>query len=302
MNPPAPILVSDLFPELRSHLLSLLDSLAPDDWRAPTTAGQWTVKDVALHILGGDLGNLSRRRDQHSPPTGPIADWNDLVAFINCINQSWVDASQRLSTPVLRDLLNHSGRQADEYFMSLNPFAPGTPVSWAGPDPAPNWLDIAREYTERWHHQQQIRDATHRPGLYAPRLFAPVLDTFVRALPRTFRDVAAPANTTVQLIIPGEAGGHWTLQRTPATWELYVGAGLKPGEPDPSANEGGGLPRPEERREPGDPPTATVTIAPEIAWKIFTHGIRGQQVQAHANIQGDQALGAKVLETVSVIA
>lgn len=26
------------------------------------------------------------------------------------------------------------------------------------------WLDAAREYTEFWVHQQQIRDATGRPG------------------------------------------------------------------------------------------------------------------------------------------
>ena len=275
MKPLAPILTSDLFPELRGHLLSLLDDLAPDDWLAPTTAGQWNVKDVALHLLGGDLGNLSRRRDQSSL-TASIHSWDDLVAFINRINQSWVAAAQRLSTQVLRDLLDHSGRQMDEYFMRLDPFALGTPVSWAGPAPAPNWLDIAREYTERWHHQQQIRDATHRPGLYEPRLFAPVLDTFVRALPRTFRDVAAPANTTVQLTIPGEAGGHWTLRRASTAWELLSGE-------SPS-------------------PTAGVTIAAEIAWKIFTRGIRGEAARAAAKITGDQALGAKVVEMVSVIA
>jgi hypothetical protein len=238
-------------------------------------AGKWNAKDAALHLLGGDLGNLSRRRDQHSLPAS-INNWNDLVAFINGINKSWVEASQRLSTPVLRDLLEHSGRQMDEYFMGLDPFALGTPVSWAGPEPAPNWLDIAREYTERWHHQQQIRDATGRPGLYEPRLFAPVLDIFVRALPYTFRQVGAPAGTTVQLTIPGEAGGRWTLRRITETWELLAGEHASP--------------------------TAEVTIAAEAAWKIFTRGIRGDQARASAKIIGDQALGAKVLEVVSVIA
>src|SRR5450755_2251628 len=120
MQPLAPILTSDLFPDLRQKLLDLLDSLTPNDWLAPTTAGHWNVKDVALHLLGGDLGNLSRRRDQHSLPAS-INNWNDLVAFINGINKSWVEASQRLSTPVLRDLLEHSGRQMDEYFMSFDP-------------------------------------------------------------------------------------------------------------------------------------------------------------------------------------
>jgi len=53
MKPLAPILTSELFPELRGHLLSLLADLAPDDWLVPTAAGQWNVKDVALHLLGG---------------------------------------------------------------------------------------------------------------------------------------------------------------------------------------------------------------------------------------------------------
>jgi hypothetical protein len=44
-------------------------------------------------------------------------------------------------------------------------FAMGEPVTWAGPEPAPIWLDIAREYTERWLHQAQVRDATRNPPL-----------------------------------------------------------------------------------------------------------------------------------------
>lgn len=295
MKPLSPILVADLFPELRRHLLALLADLTPEDWLAPTTAGKWNVKDVALHLLGGDLGNLSRRRDQHSLPAS-INSWNDLVAFINHINQSWVDASQRLSTCVLCDLLEHCGRQMDEYFMSLDPFALGLPVSWAGPDPAPNWLDVAREYTERWHHQQQIRDATGRPGLFEPRLFAPVLDAFVRALPHTFREVDAPAGRAVQLTISGEAGGHWTLVRT-ATVRASS---------DSSANSSAASSLPankwELRSGTAPSPAVEVIIAPDIAWKIFTRGIRNPQPTVHAKVIGDPGLGAKVLQMVSVIA
>lgn len=47
----------------------------------------------------------------------------------------------------------------------------GGPVEWAtGSDPAPAWLDIAREYMERYIHQRQIRDATGRPGLGIPKV------------------------------------------------------------------------------------------------------------------------------------
>jgi hypothetical protein len=46
-------------------------------------------------------------------------------------------------------------------------------VSWAGPDTSPAWLDIARDYTEFWVHQQQIRDAVDRPGADRPQLLHP---------------------------------------------------------------------------------------------------------------------------------
>jgi uncharacterized protein (TIGR03083 family) len=276
MNPPGPILVGHLFPELRQHLLSLLRSLAPEDWLRPTSAGKWNVKDVASHILGGDIGNLSRRRDTYDPRQTPISGWDELVQYINQINASWVEAAQRISPPLLCDLLAYVGAQVDQYFLSLDPFAFSSPVSWAGSEPAPQWLDVAREYTERWHHQQQIRDATGREGLYDQHLFAPVLDAFVRALPHTFREVAASSGAVVQLTLSGEGGGQWALRRGSAGWELLVGK--------------------------ADHPEAEVTIAAQDAWKIFTRGLRGDAAMRCAQIRGESRLGAKILDMVSVIA
>ena len=53
----------------------------------------------------------------------------------------------------------------------------------------------AREFTERWVHQQQIRDAVGKPGLTERRWLHPVLDAFARALPHALRDHAAPGGT-----------------------------------------------------------------------------------------------------------
>ena len=33
-------------------------------------------------------------------------------------------------------------------------------VAWAGEERSPAWFDVARELTERWHHQAHIRLAT----------------------------------------------------------------------------------------------------------------------------------------------
>src|SRR5271166_5695519 len=188
---PEPILVIDRFAELRQRLLELLDGLSSVDWDKRTAAPLWTVKDVVAHLLGDDVGMLSRGRDGFTPPGKPIQSHRNLVDLINELNATWVHAARRMSPRVLRDLLAYTGPQVESYFASLDPFALGQPVSWAGPEPAPVWLDLAREFTERWHHQQQIRDATGRPPLYDPRFLAPVLDAFVRALPHTFREVAA---------------------------------------------------------------------------------------------------------------
>jgi len=95
-------------------------------------------------------------------------------------------------------------------------------VSWAGPDPAPVWFDLAREFTERWHHQQHIREAVEQPGLTEATFLRPVLETFVRALPRTFHAVEAAEGTTVALHVTGDAGNQWFLARQEGKWSLFT--------------------------------------------------------------------------------
>jgi uncharacterized protein (TIGR03083 family) len=273
---PLPILVSHLFPELLEGLLVLLASLATEEWERPTACAGWSVQDVALHLLNVEVGNLSRKRDSFSPPAQPIRHADNLVALINDLNETWVQATRRISPRLLCDLLRLTGTQACEYFQSLDPYAPGVPVSWAGPEPAPAWLDLAREYTERWHHQQHIRDAVGKPGFKEPRFFAPVLDAFVRALPRTYREVAAEDGTAVTLTIAGPSGGQWLLLREARGWNLYLGPLRKP--------------------------AAHVVMEQEVAWRVFTRGLSTEEARARTVIVGDQVLGLHVLDTLSIIA
>lgn len=269
-----PTLVADLFPGIRTSLLELLESLSPADWDRATTAPLWSVKDVALHLLGGDLGNLSRRRDKFVREAS-VCGYQDLVAFINNLNDEWVSGARRLSPRTLCDLLAFTGPQLSAYFASLNPFDLSEPVSWAGPDPAPVWLDVAREFTEQWHHQQQIRDATGKPPLYQPRYFAPVLDTFMRATPHHYRDVPAPEGTSIAIQISGEAGGEWCLYRGPISWELLA--------------ESEGTPR------------ASASIPQDAAWRMFTKGMTSNHARALSTITGDAALAEPFFHTIAII-
>jgi uncharacterized protein (TIGR03083 family) len=274
MRQPQPILVVDRFPELLDALLGLLSGLSAAEWERPTACAGWSVRDVALHLLGDDVGMLSRRRDGYSAANVSIGGWDDLVAFINRQNRQWVEATRRVSPQLLCDLLRLTGAQVSAYFQTLDPYALGGPVDWAGPGPQPVWLDLAREYTERWHHQQHIRDAVGKPGLTEPRYLAPALDAFVRALPHTYRAVDAPEQTLVALTISGDSGGTWFLLRQRGRWAMYMEA-------------------------TGQPHTE-VTLDQESAWRLFTRGI--DKETARARIEGDQRLGRRMLETVSILA
>jgi uncharacterized protein (TIGR03083 family) len=276
MRKPEPIIVANLFPDVLDSLLDLYSSLSAGDWNKPTAAPRWSVKDIALHLLGGDLGILSRKRDGYLLSHAQFNGWDEFVSFINDLNDVWVKATRRLSPAVLYDLSGFAGRQVCAYFDSLDPHSPGGPVEWAGPEPAPLWLDLAREYTERWHHQQQIRDAVGKPGLKEPKYFAPVLDAFVRALPQTYRGLSADDNTLLALTITGDSGGKWFLLRENDSWNLYLDVARRP--------------------------YAEVSIDQDVAWRLFTKGIGRDKARKSATFNGDQTLAARVLDMVSVIA
>src|SRR5579859_740053 len=227
-----PIIVAELFPGERAALLQLLTTLTDEQWALPTVCAGWSVHDVALHLFGDDIGIISRRRDDWQEPSLPtrlsLSQWATLVAYINRRNEMWVQATRRISSRLLCELLHLTGEPIAQYFAQLDQFAIGVPVHWASPDPAPVWLDTAREYTERWLHQQQIRDAVGQPGLKEKRFFHPVLDTFVRALPHTYKDFPIANTPVLKFVVTGEAGDVWYLVGEANRWSLSQGVELRP--------------------------------------------------------------------------
>jgi uncharacterized protein (TIGR03083 family) len=279
MQPLVPIVTPPLFPPLSAALLAILRDLTPEDWQRPTVCGDWTVKDVAAHLLGGNLGRLSFGRDgltRASSSSAPASN-AELLDWINRANADWVGAASRISPRVLVDMLALTEPQVNDYFASL---APGElasiGVSWAGEARSTNAFDIAREYTEKWHHQQHIRDAVGRPGMTKRAFLFPVLDTFMRALPFTYRDVAADDGTTLTVTITGESGGEWSLMREAQSWRLYSGG--------------------------ADSPAARVSMSPDTAWRLFTKGISTEAARSRMTFEGERALGEPVLRMMSIIA
>ena len=272
-----PILAAHLYAKVEAKLIELLRSLTVEDWERPTVSPRWKVKDVAAHLLDTQLRKLSLARDGYAAERPAINSPADLAAFINRLNEEGVRVYRRLSPAVLISMMELASKQCADYHESLDPFAPATfAVSWAGEQESLNWFDTARELTERWHHQQQIRMAVNRPGIMTRELYYPVLDCFMRALPFAYRDVYAEPGSALQFNIWGDCGGSWFLHSEGSAWRMVNHlCGHKISE---------------------------VTIPQEIAWRVFTKGIDRAAAAAQTCIEGDRQLGAHVLRMLAIVA
>ena len=271
-----PVLTDHLFLPLLDNLIEVLEPLKSEEWEMPTSCPGWSVHDLAAHILGDDVTQLSMGRDEFKALLIDADDWKGLVAGLNTLNGQWVEAMKRVSPRMMIDLLRWTGGQASGNFQSLDPYTSGPVVRWASLKPAPMWLHIAREYTERWHHQQQIREAVGKPLLTGTDWFAPVLATFVHGLPQTYFGVSAPIGTTVEITISGTSGLTCSVVRKVSEWVLCDNVATKS--------------------------SASVTIDEVDAWKLLTKSIAKDIVEPRVVIEGDRELASRALDTVSIIA
>jgi uncharacterized protein (TIGR03083 family) len=256
----------------RAELLALLERLDDDRWAQPTVCPGWSVKDVCLHILDDDLGWLSRQRDNDH--TGLLVigdDYRMFVAALNAKNERWMQGARPLSHRIIRDLLRVTGAQVDEYFATI-PLDDLSTVAWVGPQAIPKWFDLARDFTERWVHQQQIRDAVGEPGLDGAEWIGPVLRTFVWSLPRAYQEETAAEGTVVTLHVAGPGGGEWSLHRSDGEWSLAEGS--------PRA------------------PAAAVTMSSDTAWRLFTGARRESDAVV---MDGDPLLANPMLHARGII-
>ncbi len=217
-----------------SGLVTLLRGLSGHSWHRPTMAGSWLVRDVVAHLLDTTLRRLSFHRDGMAPPAPPrsMTSDRDFVAFINDLNAQWVGSAKRLSPKVLTDL--YRDRERGGGGLVRGAAARGAalfPVSWAGEQASLGWFDIGREFTELWHHQQQIRIAG---GSGAPA-GSPVSRRRHRrghARPAPQPSVSCGPNPArhVAIDISGPSGGRWTRRAR----RIVVDALLRP----PTAGQG----------------------------------------------------------------
>ncbi len=267
----------DLFPVIDQKLIEVLRSLQPEEWEKKTVVPLWNIHDIALHLLDGNLRGVSTGRDRHfSVSFEGVADYKSIVAALNQLNHSWIESTKRISPPLLVDLLEISNQWYLDYLKTLNPDQDAIfSVAWAGEQTSPNWFHVAREYTEKFHHQQQIRLALGRDEeLLQYALYHPFLDTLIRALPHHYSDVQAKEGTVIRISI-SEDLGEWFLVRSANSWGLYKNCDY--------------------------PGSCSVIINKKIAWRLFTKGISKSEALKKVEIQGDQGLGEKMLGVVAIM-
>jgi hypothetical protein len=273
-----PIKTLPLFSILDNLLIELLKSLTEEEWNARTVAKKWAVKDITSHLLDGNLRGLSISRDGYfGEKPENINSYNDLVNFLNQLNMEWTNTTKRLSPAVLIELLESTGKQYSAHLQTLDPFEDSIfSVAWAGEETSLNWFHIAREYTEKFLHQQQIRNAVGKQALFTKALFHPFISTFMYALPHTYRNVPAQKGTIVTLIVKTEIGGEWSIIKQENNWEFIESFDSKP--------------------------NATIKINPDDAWLLFSKGITPDEAKEKVEIFGDEKLAEIALNIVAVMA
>jgi uncharacterized protein (TIGR03083 family) len=258
----------------RSRLLGLLRSLAVEDWQRPTRCPEWSVLGVARHLLGDDLGLLSRRRDHYLGTPAPESLTE--VQFIDWLDQlqiEWVRAARRLSPRLVVELLEWTGPRLVDVLSQEDLTVRSARVSWAGPEPVPVWLDQLRELSEYWIHRQQLLDALDRPADLDPLLLRPILLGLRWAFPYRLSQAGLPPGDAIRMTIGEPLDETWLLVLHDRTCEFSD--------------------------RPEDTVTATASFSADQAWRLLTNNLA--QPVADLDVHGDERAVQVIATTRAII-
>jgi uncharacterized protein (TIGR03083 family) len=266
--------LSRLFGLERERLLGLLLSLEPTDWHRETPCPGWSVLGLVSHLVNGDLGMLSRHRDNYlgtRPPDG--ADEREFIDWLDKLMQEWVSATRGLSPRMAIDLLAWSGPQVVDHFAAQDPMERIAHVQWAGPEPSPIWLNQVRELSEFWIHRQQLLDALDREPDLRSDVLGPVFNGFRWAYPYRLARWIRPPGDTVTIEISGSVAETWHLVSSEQGWTFAEVPSYQ---------------------------VATIAMTTDEAWRLLSNNLSPER-QAGLRTSGDPALLEVLRSTRSIL-
>lgn len=268
-----PVDVTPFLRPERANFLELLRDLTDEEWARPTECPAWSVKGIALHVLGDDLSLLTRQRDGSTDSLTLYAEDHPGLTFrelLDGFNEHWVSGARFFSAALVIELLDLVGRWSADFYETVGlDTISGEPVQFfATLDLSPYWQVIAREYSERVIHQSQIRRALGRPDLDGSLLTA-AAEVHAHLLAAWARDFA-PTNGARIAFVAGGAG-RWSLTREETGW--CVGAA---GDAD-----------------------ATITVAEGAVARFVGRGLDAPDLDAVVAFAGDTDLARGLIEPIA---
>jgi len=272
--------------EVNERLIVLLRSLHGDDWVKPTVHPDRNVKDLATHLLHGSLRRVTSIRDQYpvapnytsliGRPEPSIECLADVTGLIQADNRCFMDGMRYVSPHIIIEMIAIYDALFVKIAEDIERDALGLGVLWAGENVSCNWFDMAREYTEKWHHQQQIRDAVGASLLNDPHLIGPAIDVFARGLPFAYRAFNALDGTMINIDVCDEIARSWSLRRDEQKWSLWEGA-------TPA-------------------PVATICIPADTAWRMWTKGLNKMDARKRIRVTGNTELFEPLINFIGIMA
>jgi uncharacterized protein (TIGR03083 family) len=266
--------VAGLLGTVWADLDQLLTALPAGDWDTTVLPG-WDVHDTLAHIVGTERmleqGPDSMRERVAAATLGEGVKWH-VRNVIGQTNEAWVDALRPLThEELLAEFRAVTARRSaflrtmsDEEF-EADSWTPG------GQRPYGGFMRI--RIFDCWMHEQDIRHAIGRPGGEGGPVAEECLAEVRAALGFIIgKQAGAPEGSSVTIALDG-----------PVTAQLHV------------AVEG----RAKVKEALDAPATATLRLSSALFMRLVGGRIEPHAARPQVVIEGDQALGTKVLENLA---
>lgn len=180
-------------------IAGLLDDLEPADWSRPVLPG-WDVHDVVAHIVGTERA-LAGAELPALPPGEPVP--GHVRNDIGTMNEAWVVALRPLPDA---DLLAQFRAVTEQRLMALRAMTAQEfdAPSWSPAGPATYARFMGTRVFDCWMHEQDIREATRKPGNESGPVAERALDEAAGGLGYAIGKLGkAPQGSTVRITLTG---------------------------------------------------------------------------------------------------